>query len=103
MVCRADQQAPDDVKTTVWSLYIIENRLGHLYTGVTTDVARRFREHQGSGTRCARALRGKGPLQLRFSCPVGDRSRALSLERRIKKLSRHQRLAIIERGRLPID
>ncbi|GHC31676.1 hypothetical protein GCM10010082_27400 [Kushneria pakistanensis] len=103
MACLADQEGPDDVEAPVWSLYIIENRLGHLYTGVTTDVARRFNEHQRGGTRCARALRGKGPLQLRFSCQVGDQGRALSLERRIKKLSRHQRLAIIEKGRLPIE
>ncbi|WP_456267697.1 GIY-YIG nuclease family protein [Kushneria sp. AK178] len=101
MVCRADRRVDVASGPAVWSLYIIENRLGHLYTGVTTDVARRFDEHQRGGTRCARSLRGKGPLQLRFACPVGDRRRALRLERRIKKLSRLQRLAIIESGRLP--
>ncbi|REC96624.1 GIY-YIG nuclease family protein [Kushneria indalinina] len=103
MACQADHQADAEPASAVWSLYIIENRLGHLYTGVTTNVARRFNEHQQDGARCARSLRGKGPLRLRFSCPVGDKSRALSLERRIKKLSRHQRLAIIENGRLPLE
>ncbi|WP_438766806.1 GIY-YIG nuclease family protein [Kushneria sp. TE3] len=101
MACQADRQAEVTLTPAIWSLYIIENRLGHLYTGVTTDVARRFSEHHQNGARCARSLRGKGPLQLRFSCQVGDKSRALRLERRIKKLSRHQRLAIIEAGRLP--
>lgn len=101
MGCQADREIDDAPATELWSLYIIENRLGHLYTGVTTDVARRFDEHQRSGARCARSLRGKGPLQLRFACPVGDRGRALRLERRIKKLPRLKRLAIIESGRLP--
>lgn len=100
MVCQAEQDG--ETASAVWSLYIIENRLGHLYTGVTTDVARRFNEHQRGGARCARSLRGKGPLRLRFSCPVGDQGRALSLERRVKKLSRRQRLVIIETGRLPV-
>ncbi|ARS51543.1 GIY-YIG nuclease family protein [Kushneria konosiri] len=101
MVCRTEQD--DEATIKVWSLYIIENRLGHLYTGVTTDVARRFREHQSDGGRCARSLRGKGPLRLRFSCLVGDKGRALSIERRVKKLSRSGRLAIIEKGQLPVD
>ena len=100
MVCQAEQNG--ETASAVWSLYIIENRLGHLYTGVTTDVARRFNEHQRDGARCARSLRGKGPLRLRFSCPVGDQGRALSLERRVKKLSRRQRLVIIETGCLPV-
>ncbi len=44
---------------TQWSIYIVRNRLGSLYTGITTDVERRFNQHQnGTG---AKALRGKGP------------------------------------------
>ncbi|ART64178.1 GIY-YIG nuclease family protein [Kushneria marisflavi] len=101
MACQTEQH--DEIARPVWSLYIIENRLGHLYTGVTTDVARRLKEHQDDGARCARALRGKGPLRLRFSCLVGDKGKALSIERRVKKLSRLKRLAIIEKGQLPIE
>ncbi|MFC4258251.1 GIY-YIG nuclease family protein [Marinobacter lacisalsi] len=80
---------------TDWHLYIIRTASGSLYTGVTTDVERRFAEHQASGPRCARSLRGKGPLELVFSQPVGNRSRALSLEWRVKRWPRRHKDELI--------
>lgn len=68
----------------IWSLYLIETSSGALYTGITTDVERRFREHDG-GKRGARALRGKGPLRLIYRQAVGSRSEALKLEAWLKK------------------
>lgn len=68
----------------VWYLYMIETASGALYTGITTDVERRFREHQGS-RRGARALRGKGPLRLVHRQAVGTRSEALKLEAWLKQ------------------
>ncbi|MDV6318744.1 GIY-YIG nuclease family protein [Chromohalobacter sp. HP20-39] len=70
----------------VWYLYLVETAAGALYTGVTTDVARRFREHH-DGKRGARALRGKGPLTLRHSEYVGSHGEALRREAALKKLS----------------
>ncbi|MFC0268239.1 GIY-YIG nuclease family protein [Kushneria aurantia] len=81
-----------------WWLYIVENRFGQLYTGITTDVARRFAEHQAGGARCARALRGKGPLRLRFQTVIGEHGSALRAERRVKAMGRARRLALIEKG-----
>lgn len=85
-----------------WYLYIIENRLGQLYTGVTPDPARRFAEHQLGGRRCAKALRGKGPIQLRFCAQLADRSSALQAEYRVKQLSRTTKLALVQ-GQQVID
>ena len=45
-----------------WSLYLIRDAAGRLYTGISTDVARRLAEHAAG--RGARALRGRGPLAL---------------------------------------
>ncbi|MCK0714489.1 GIY-YIG nuclease family protein [Chromohalobacter sarecensis] len=70
----------------VWYLYLIETAAGALYTGVTTDVTRRLREHR-DGKRGARALRGKGPLTLRHSEYVGSHGEALRREAALKKLS----------------
>lgn len=68
-----------------WYLYLIETASGALYTGVTTDVSRRFAQHvRGKG---ARALRGKGPLRLRHCECVGGHGDALRLEAAIKRLS----------------
>ncbi|SFR52936.1 putative endonuclease [Marinobacter daqiaonensis] len=78
-----------------WHLYIIRTANEAFYTGVTTDVARRFAEHQASGRLCARSLRGRGPLTLVFSQAVGSRSRALSLEWHTKRLSRRKKEELI--------
>lgn len=82
-----------------WSLYIIRCRDGELYTGVTTDVNRRFVEHQGGGPRAAKYLKGKAPLQLVYQELVGSRSEALKREIQIKKLSRQQKLALLSVSR----
>lgn len=87
---------------TGWYLYLIRTASGSLYTGITTDVPRRFSEHQANGVRCARSLRGKGPLVMAFSCPVGDRSAALSLEWKIKRWPRQRKEALI-RGDIAIE
>ena len=63
------------------------------YTGITTDVSRRFCQHQtGKG---AKALRGKGELELAFSQAVGERSLALRLEYRIKQLTKRQKERLV--------
>lgn len=55
-----------------------------LYTGIALDVAARLAMHAaGHG---AKALRGRGPLQLAFQVPVGGRGPAQRLEARIKRL-----------------
>ena len=37
----------------MWHLYLIRTNQGHLYTGVTQDVQRRFKEHQEGGLKAA--------------------------------------------------
>ena len=79
-----------------WHLYMLECADGRLYTGITTDPARRFAEHSAGGIKAAKALRGKGPLRLVFAQPVGTRSAALSAEYRLKQLSRAEKLQVIQ-------
>jgi putative endonuclease len=69
-----------------WFVYLVRCRDGSLYTGVASDVERRLREHSEGGRRGARYLRGRGPLRLVFRLAVGNRGRALRVERRIKRL-----------------
>jgi putative endonuclease len=77
-----------------WFVYVVRTARGMLYTGISTDPARRLIEHE-SGARGARSLRGKGPLQLVFQWPVGSRSEAGRLEARIKKLDRQRKLQLV--------
>lgn len=76
-----------------WYIYLIRCCKGSLYTGITTDVHRRFAEHQTG--RGARYLKGKGPLKLVFSMKAGTRSQALRLERKIKQLSKDKKELMI--------
>jgi putative endonuclease len=71
-----------------YSIYLVRCQDGSIYTGITTDVARRIEEHE-SGARGAKYLRGKGPLKLLFQREVGSRSVAARLEHRIKQLPPH--------------
>jgi putative endonuclease len=81
---------------STWYLYLVRTLDNRLYTGITTDVDRRFLQHQsGKG---AKALRGKGELKLAFSHLVGDRSAALRLEYRIKQLTKAQKERLVSGG-----
>ncbi|MGL5386082.1 MAG: GIY-YIG nuclease family protein [Enterobacterales bacterium] len=86
---------------TIWHLYMLRMPSGMLYTGITTDVVRRVAQHQaGKG---AKALRGKGELQLVFHSQVGDRSMALRLEYRVKQLSKTQKERLVTNPPLSLE
>jgi putative endonuclease len=79
-----------------WYLYMVRCRGGSLYTGIATDINRRFAEHQsGKG---AKYLRGRAPLKLAFSEKIGKRSLALKLERLIKRLPKNMKERIVTSG-----
>ncbi|MBQ0746365.1 MAG: GIY-YIG nuclease family protein [Marinobacter sp.] len=78
-----------------WFVYMVRTANGALYTGISTDVSRRFAEHQGGTPKGARSLRGKGPLELVFCSPAGDRSRASKLEWHIKQWPRQRKEALV--------
>ncbi len=69
-----------------WWVYMIRSRGGRLYTGISTDVERRFEEH-ASG-RGARYFRMDPPVAVVYRESVDDRSIASRREAEIKKLSR---------------
>jgi len=82
-----------------WFVYVLRCGDGSLYTGITTDVARRLIEHASGGPKAAKYLRGRGPLQLAFSAPVGGKSAALSMERWIKAQPKSRKEELVA-GRL---
>jgi putative endonuclease len=78
----------------MYHVYIITCADGSLYTGITTDVERRLREHN-SAARGAKYTRSRRPVKLAVSWSVSDRSSALREEARIKRLTRKQKLELI--------
>ncbi len=85
-----------------WHLYLVRCRDGSLYTGITTDVARRFTEHRENRGVAAKYLRGRGPLRLVFEKKLGSRSLALGVENKVKKLSKAKKEALVRTGQ-PIE
>ncbi|MBD3345115.1 MAG: GIY-YIG nuclease family protein [Chitinivibrionales bacterium] len=85
---------------SVWHVYILRTWDNTLYTGVTTDVRRRFIEHCSEGRRRAKYLKAHPPREIAFSCEIGSRSTALKVEYRLKKLTRLQKERIIAQGEL---
>jgi len=78
---------------SAWLLYVVETADGTLYTGITTDLARRIKQHNaGKGAKYT-ALRR--PVCLLAAWITTDRSQATRLERRFKRLSRGHKLKII--------
>lgn len=76
-----------------WQVYIIEASDGRLYTGISTDVQRRYAEH--GDRRGARFFRGRRPAALVYVETGHDRSSALRREYAIKRLSRAEKLSLI--------
>src|SRR5687767_7688696 len=82
-----------------WYVYILECRDGSLYTGIATDVERRYAEHAtGKG---ARYTRSRPPVRLlaRFEHP--DRAAASRAEHAIKQLTPARKRALCDDAALP--
>jgi putative endonuclease len=85
---------PEGANVRPFSLYIVRCADDTLYTGIAIDVEKRVAEHV-SGSRGAKYLRGKGPIELVFRAEVGNRSEASRLEYRVKRLPRQEKEALI--------
>ncbi|KEA65735.1 putative endonuclease containing a URI domain [Marinobacterium lacunae] len=83
-----------------WYVYIVRCADGSFYTGVTTDLQRREREHNGEGGPGARYTRARRPVAMVWSEVQSDRSSALRREYAIKRLRRAQKLRLISNGRV---
>ncbi len=79
-----------------WHVYIIRCSDGSLYTGITTDVARRFDQHATG--RGARYFRGRQPKELVYLESGHDRCSAGKREAEIKGLTRAGKAALIGDG-----
>ncbi|MBV1869576.1 MAG: GIY-YIG nuclease family protein [Gammaproteobacteria bacterium] len=77
-----------------WFVYIIETSDKSYYTGITTNIERRFAEHL-NGKRGAKYFNGRSPVKIVFSEANHDRSSASKREASIKSLSRVQKKQLI--------
>ena len=76
-----------------WFVYILTCRDGTLYTGMTNDLSSRINTHNsGNG---AKYTRSRLPVSLAASFECESKSAALKKEAEIKRLSRKDKLKLI--------
>lgn len=77
-----------------WFVYLMRCNDGSLYCGVTTDLARREREHNQSA-KGAKYTRVRRPVTLAYQQSAVSRSEACKLEAKMKKLSKSAKEALV--------
>jgi len=78
----------------MYYLYILECANGSYYTGITTDVERRFQEHKnGTG---GHYTRSQEVVRVVYTESHQDRSSALKREAQIKGWRRERKLALFK-------
>jgi len=79
--------------TMSWQVYIILCSDNSFYTGITTDMERRFRQHkEGKG---AKFFRGRQPLRVVYLENGHSRSSATRREARIKAMNRLDKALLV--------
>jgi len=73
----------------MWILYLLECESGAYYTGITTDLERRFNEHlAGVGARYTRANAPRKVMAIKQFLTRSDASRAEAFVKRLPKLKK---------------
>lgn len=78
-----------------WYLYVVKCRDQSLYTGITTDISRRIKEHNTK--KGAFYTQNKTPVELVYREDLSDQSSARKREAAIKRLTRKEKIELIER------
>lgn len=86
--------------TKNWYVYIIQTESATLYTGITTDVARRFDEHLDTfygraSAKGAKYFRRTKPIEVVYRETCANRSVASKREAAIKRMTKAQKVALI--------
>lgn len=77
-----------------WYVYILKCSDDSLYTGITTDIKRRLKEHnEGKGSK---SILGKRPVEVVYSEKAVDRVEAAKREREIKGWNRQKKMKLVQ-------
>jgi len=78
----------------IWYLYVLRCSDDTLYTGITTDLARRLNEHNTSN-RGAKYTKTRRPSTMVYCEEHPDQSAAQKAEHTFKKLTRKQKESLL--------
>jgi putative endonuclease len=83
--------------TKKWFVYVLRCADGSLYTGVTTDVERRVKEHNGEGAKGkgAKYTKAHRPVKLAHQETVQTRSEAQIREAELRRLSKAEKEKLV--------
>lgn len=79
----------------MWFVYIILTEKNRLYTGIATDVERRFVEHLCDSKKGAKFFRSDSPKVVLYVEEFSNRSLASIREAQIKKLKRLEKEKLV--------
>jgi len=83
------------IKQQDWFVYMIRCSDASLYTGVTTDVTRRFNEHK-EGKTGAKYTRARIVLHVAYTEACASRSEAQVREAQLKKLPKKDKEILVK-------
>jgi putative endonuclease len=76
-----------------WFLYVVKCHDTSLYTGITTDIPRRLKEHNAK--KGAFYTKNKLPVELVYQEAMANQSEARKREVEIKRLNRKEKLELV--------
>ena len=79
----------------MWYFYVVKCSDNSFYAGVTTELTRRVKEHNGDDRRGAKYTRSRRPVELIYSEEYPSRSAAQKEEYRFKQLDRKTKEHVI--------
>jgi putative endonuclease len=82
-----------------WFVYMLRCQDNTLYTGVTTDLSRRVKEHNGIAGKAkgAKYTKARRPVTLVYSESVDDRGAAQKREAALRRLSRDEKDELVNK------
>jgi len=80
-----------------WFVYLVRCQDATLYCGIAKDLEKRLAEHNSSD-KGAKYTRGRRPVQLVYAEEVASRAKATQREGRIKRMSRTEKMVLIQNG-----
>lgn len=84
-----------------WYVYMLRCADNSLYTGITTDITRREKEHNGVGA--AKYTRARQPVKMIYHEQADDRSSASKREAALKKLTKKQKELLVKADKIEED
>ena len=82
----------------MWYIYVLLCADNSLYCGITTNLEKRLKQHNGEIKGGAKYTRGRGPCRFVFIKKAMNRSIASKLEYQFKQLSRKNKIDLINQA-----